>query len=79
MSQTSRPINNDSDSDDDSPPTRPQRRVPAFHSSSQEDSSLVVKGNQQYLYTMFLMKTTVTLCIVWCEMPYVTAWFERIK
>ena len=55
MSQTSRPINNDSDSDDDSPLTRPQRRVPAFHSSSQEDSSLVVKGNQQYLNTMFLL------------------------
>ncbi|XP_027045798.1 serine/arginine repetitive matrix protein 1-like [Pocillopora damicornis] len=44
VSQTSRPINNDSDSDVDSPPSRPQRRVPAFHSSSQEDSSLVVKG-----------------------------------
>lgn len=44
VSQTSRPINNDSDSDDDSPPSRPQRRVPALNSSSQEDSSLLVKG-----------------------------------
>jgi len=42
-------MNGDSDdgSDDDSNTLRPQRRVPAtlnFHSTNQDDSSLVVKG-----------------------------------
>ena len=37
----------DDDSDDDNNTLRPQRRVPAtsnFHSTNQDDSSLVVKG-----------------------------------
>lgn len=37
----------DGDSDDDNNTLRPQRRVPAtsnFHSTNQDDSSLVVKG-----------------------------------
>ena len=37
-------MNEDYDSDDSSTQYRPQRRVPAFNSSSQENSSLVVKG-----------------------------------
>ena len=42
--QSSRPVDEDDDSDDSSTQHRPQRRVPAFNSSSQENSSLVVKG-----------------------------------
>ena len=38
-------MNDDDDSDDDGKPqARPQRRVPALNSSSQDNSSLVVKG-----------------------------------
>lgn len=44
LPQSSRLANEDDDSDDSSTPNRPQRRVPAFNSSSQENSSLVVKG-----------------------------------
>ncbi|XP_078369123.1 uncharacterized protein LOC144653080 [Oculina patagonica] len=44
LPQSSRLANEDDDSDDSSKPNRPPRRVPAFNSSSQENSSLVVKG-----------------------------------
>lgn len=44
LPQSSRPVDEDDDSDDSSTQYRPQRRVPAFNSSSQENSSLVVKG-----------------------------------
>jgi len=46
-------VNEDDDSDDSSAQYRPQRRVPALNSSSQENSSLVVRGNDlKYLFVI---------------------------
>ena len=52
LPQSPRPVNADDDSDDTQ--YRPQRRVPAVNSSSQENSSLVVKGINPKGITSFI-------------------------
>lgn len=51
LPQSSRLLSDDDDSDDNGKPqVRPQRRVPALNSSSQDNSSLVVKGIWKCLF-----------------------------